>query len=126
MISDTFTPKHSYAHFTVVVFDRFCCFISPLLLRSTRRLESDHKAVASLITSGSDAKVVKTEEITFKGHKCIYADVIQNGLPNKMYGIDAGKVLYLVIMYPRRYIKVPDAAMERDETMILNSFVFAE
>lgn len=90
---------------------------------------ADFKPYIVSVFSGNNnvgGKVRKVEEISFKGHRCIYLDVVQNSLPNKVYGIEVGNFIYVVIMYPRRYIKIPDPVMEKDETSILNSFAFGQ
>lgn len=72
-----------------------------------------------------DATVVKTEEISFKGHKCMRTEMISGSLPIIVYGLDAGTAIYLVVLTPRRYSKVPDPALERDERAALNSITLA-
>jgi hypothetical protein len=99
--------------------------ISEIPLDNTHTFADFKPYIASVFSENKEVegKVLKIEEISFKGHRCIYLDVVQNKLPNKVYGIDAGNVIYLVMIYPRRYIKIADPAMERDETAILNSFI---
>jgi len=81
----------------------------------------------ALIKTGvsEDAKFVKTEEISFKGHKCMHAEVISSGLPTSVYGIDAGADIYLIMITRRRYSQKADPGIERDGTAILNSISFA-
>ena len=69
----------------------------------------------------SPTKILKTGEITFKGHNCMYAEMTNNGLPQKVYAIDAGHIIYLVILTESRYSKIADPAMKRDGMAILNS-----
>lgn len=71
-----------------------------------------------------DATVVKKEEISFKGHKCVRTEMLSGSLPTTVYGVDAGTAIYLVVLTPRRYIKIADPGMERDERAILNSITF--
>lgn len=80
----------------------------------------------SLLEAQPDAgmKVTKSEEITFKDHKTMYAEVMRNSLQTKVYGIDGGTYIYLFFLLPRRYSAVPDPALERDEKAILNSITF--
>jgi hypothetical protein len=80
----------------------------------------------SLLEGQPDAgiKVTKSEEITFKDHKTMYAEIKRNSLQTKVYGIDGGTYIYLFFLLPRRYSTVPDPALERDEKAILNSITF--
>jgi hypothetical protein len=80
----------------------------------------------SLLEGQADAgiKVTKSEEIMFKDHKTMYAEVIRNSLPAKVYGIDCGTDIYVFFVTPKRYSTVPDPALERDEKAILNSITF--
>jgi hypothetical protein len=71
-------------------------------------------------------KILKTGEITFKGHNCMYAEMTNLSLPQKVYGIDAGNVVYLIIVTERRYIRVADPGLERDGKAILNSIAISE
>jgi hypothetical protein len=73
---------------------------------------------------GSDGKIVKTAETTFRGHKCMYAEAVESSLPEKVYGVDGGDLIYVIIVMPRRYVSVADPGIERDENGILNSIVF--
>jgi hypothetical protein len=75
---------------------------------------------------GPEAKMSKIEEISFKGHKCMYAEIARNSLPIKLYAINAGNDMYIFLLTLRRYSQVADTAMERDEMAILNSFAFKE
>jgi len=80
----------------------------------------------SILEAQPDAgiKVTKNEEITFKGHKTMYADIIRSSLPGKVYAIDGGTDIYLLFVLLRRHITVADPALERDEKTILNSIAF--
>jgi hypothetical protein len=69
----------------------------------------------------SPTKILKAGEIIFKGHSCMYAEMTNNGLPQKVYAIDAGHIIYLVILTESRYSKIADPAMKRDGMAILNS-----
>ena len=69
----------------------------------------------------SPTKVLKTEEITFKAHNCMYAEMTNNSLPQKVYAIDAGKIIYLIILTESRYSKIADPKMKRDGMAILQS-----
>jgi hypothetical protein len=73
---------------------------------------------------GSDGKILKTEDITFKGHDAIYAEVTADSLPIKVYYIDAGTDMYMVLVTQRRYSEVADPGLERDGMGILNSINF--
>ena len=86
------------------------------------------KNFVPLIKAGveADAKIVKTEEITFKEHKTMYAEIISSSLPVKLYGIDAGSHIYMVVLTQRRYSQVADPGIERDDMGILNSMKFGE
>lgn len=75
---------------------------------------------------GSDGKILKTTETNFKGHKCMYADILESSLPVKEYGFTDGTYLYMFLLRPRRYVKVPDPALERDENGVLNSVSFGQ
>ncbi len=68
--------------------------------------------------------ITKTDVITFKDHKAVYAELIRNSLPNKLYGIDGGTNIYVFLVLPRRYSTIADPAMERDEKAIMNSIKF--
>ena len=74
--------------------------------------------------AGEGGKVVKNIESTFKGHRCVYAEIISNGLPEKIYGVDDGAYVYVFVTIPRRYVSKPDAGIERDGSRILNSIAF--
>jgi hypothetical protein len=76
--------------------------------------------------SGMGTKVLKTEEISFKGHKTMYAETIQSSLPAKVYGINAGTEIYPIILIQRRYSNIPDPRLEQDEMAILNSITIAQ
>lgn len=69
----------------------------------------------------ANIKPLKTEEITFKGYKAMYAEVMSNSLPAKLYGVDGGSVIYLIVVMERRYSQVADAGIKRDANAILNS-----
>ncbi len=71
-------------------------------------------------------KILKSEEITFKGHKSMYAEIIASSLPTKVYGVDAGDYIYVIVLTRRRYSKIADAGLERDGTGILNSISFGQ
>lgn len=71
----------------------------------------------------SSTNIQKIEEITFKSHNCMYAEMTNLNLPQKVYGVDAGNILYVIIVTERRYILVADPGLERDGKAILNSFV---
>jgi hypothetical protein len=73
---------------------------------------------------GPEAKISKIEEISFKGHKCMYAEIARNSLPIKLYAINAGNDMYIFLLTQRRYSQVADPAMERDGMAILNSIAF--
>jgi hypothetical protein len=73
---------------------------------------------------GSEGKIGKTEDIVFKGHKGIYAELVNSSLPIKLYAIDGGANLYLFLLTCRRYTQVANPALERDEKAILNSISF--
>lgn len=81
-----------------------------------------------LIKNGtsSDAKFLKMEEMSFKGHKCMHAEIISGSLPSSVYGIDAGADIYLILVTKRRYSQVADPGLDRDGTAILNSISFAQ
>jgi len=76
--------------------------------------------------TAQDAKVVKIEETTFKGHKCMHAEIISGSLTSTFYGIDAGTAIYLIFSIPRQHGKVADPGLERDEKAILNSITLAQ
>ena len=78
---------------------------------------------AAILNSDKDlpTKVLKTEEISFKGHKTIYAEIIRSSLPAKVYAIDAGNSIYLIFLLRSRHVNTPDPKMEKEETTILNS-----
>jgi len=82
---------------------------------------------ASLIRTGTseDAKFLKTEEINFKGHKCMHAEVVSGSLPSSVYGLDAGPAIYVILLTKRRYSQKADPGLERDGTAIFNSITFA-
>jgi hypothetical protein len=92
-------------------------------------LSGDHnyatfkKDFTTLLQSRPDwpTKVLKTQEISFKSHKTMYAEVIQSSLPAKVYGINAGTKIYMIVLLLSRHVDIPDPKMERDETAILNS-----
>ncbi len=71
-------------------------------------------------------KILKTTEITFKGHTSMYAEMIASSLPVKVYGINGGSEIYLIVLTQRRYVKVADPGLERDGNGILNSIAFNE
>ena len=77
-------------------------------------------------TIGTEGKILKTQETTFKEHKTMYAEAISSSLPIKVYGVNAGAHICVVILTQRRYSQIPDPAMERDEAAILNSFKFED
>lgn len=81
------------------------------------------KDFATMLQSrpGMGTKVLKIEEISFKGHKTMYAETIQSSLPAKVYGINAGTEIYPIILIQRRHSNIPDLRMEQDEMAILNS-----
>ena len=51
----------------------------------------------------------------------MYAEIIQSSLPAKVYGINAGTKIYIVVLLQRRHVNIPDPKIEKDETAILNS-----
>jgi len=71
--------------------------------------------------SDDSRRILKTEEISFKNHKTMHAEMIQSSLPGKVYAIDAGTDIYIVVFLQRRYSNTPDPKIERDVTAILNS-----
>jgi len=72
---------------------------------------------------GSEVQIPKIEEISFKDHMALYAD-IKSELPSKAYALNAGSAIYVIILQQRRWIHTPDPGMERDEKAILNSITF--
>jgi hypothetical protein len=86
-------------------------------------LKSHFPSIIKLV-SETRIKITREEETTFKDHKTMYAEYIRNGLPGKLYGIVAVPDIYLINVFTRRYTTVPDAALERDEKIILNSITF--
>jgi len=84
------------------------------------RFKKDFAATLQSRT-GMDTKVLKVEEISFKGHKTMYAETIQSSLPAKVYGINAGTKIYPIILLQRRYSNIPDPRLEQDGMAILNS-----
>jgi hypothetical protein len=77
-------------------------------------------------SSESPTKILKTEEIIFKAHNCMYAEMTNNSLPQKVYAIDAGHIIYLVILTESRYSKIADPGMKRDGMAILNSITLEQ
>lgn len=69
-------------------------------------------------------KILATKEIVFHNHACIYADAVVNGLPVKVYGLDGLFYVYILVLTQRRYSRIPDPALERDEMAILNSVTY--
>jgi hypothetical protein len=100
--------------------------IYELPLGSDHSYESFKKDFPAMVRAQTDGetKFLKTDEITLKGHKCMYTEVIQNSLPVKVFGINGGTAIYAVVLLSRRYSSTPDPGMERDETAILNSISF--
>ena len=82
----------------------------------------------SILEAQPDAgiKVTRSEEITFKDHKTMYAEIIRSSLPAKVYGINGSTDIYLLFVTPRRHVTVADPALERDEQTILNSITFEQ
>jgi hypothetical protein len=82
----------------------------------------------NLLLKHGDAsiKVLKDEETTFKGHKSMYGDIINSSLPQRVYALDAGNRIYVVILTERRYSQIADAGLKRDGNAILNSITFAQ
>jgi len=81
------------------------------------------KDFATVLTSNPDwpTKILKSKEISFKGHKTMYAEIIRSSLPGKVYGINAGGVIYAILLLQSRHVGVPDPKMEKDGAAILNS-----
>lgn len=77
-------------------------------------------------TIGADGSILKVKETTFKDHKCMYGDILLNSLEVKVYGFCDGTYLYMFLFRPRRYAKVAEPALERDENSILNSVDFGQ
>ena len=71
-------------------------------------------------------KILKSEEITFKNHTSMYAEIIASSLPTKVYGVDAGDYIYVIVLTRRRYSKIADPGLERDGMGILNSISFGQ
>ncbi|HVV07053.1 MAG TPA: hypothetical protein VHC96_22650 [Puia sp.] len=84
------------------------------------------KDFATMLTSNPDwpTKILKTEEISFKGHKTMYAEIIRSSLRGKVYGINTGGVIYAILLLQSRHVGVPDPKMERDGAAILDSITF--
>ena len=68
----------------------------------------------------------KTAEISFKDHKTMYAEIVDRTLPAKVYGINNGTEIYMMIFVSRRHSWISDPGMERDEMGILNSITFGK
>jgi len=81
---------------------------------------------AAILKSQPDlaTKVLKVEEISLKDHKAMYAELIHNSLPAKLYAINAGSKLYMVFVLKTRHVDVPDPKMEKDGAAIVNSIAF--
>ena len=116
----TLTPD-SMQHLTMRIIEIF-----ELPLSGDHTYANFRSGFASILEAQPEAgiKVTRSEETTFKGHKTMYAEIIRNSLPGKVYGIDGGTDIYLLFVLPRRYAAVPDPALERDEKVILNSIAF--
>jgi hypothetical protein len=84
------------------------------------RFKKDFVAILSSQSDGS-TKVLKSEEISFKGHKTMYAEIIRSSLPAKLYAINAGSRIYLVFLLLSRHVNIPDPKLEKEEKAILNS-----
>ena len=87
------------------------------------RFKKDFAANLNSQPDGS-TKVLKVEEISFKGHKTLYTEIIRSSLPAKAYAINAGSRIYLIFLLLSRHVNVPDPKMEKDEKAILNSITF--
>ncbi len=72
---------------------------------------------------GTGVPTPKIDEISFKDHKALYADV-KSELPSKAFALNAGAAIYVIILQQRRWIHTPDPGIERDEKAILNSITF--
>jgi len=81
---------------------------------------------ATILKSQPDwsTRIIKTEEISLKDHKAMYAELIHNSLPAKLYAINAGTKLYIIFVLRTRHVDVPDPKMEKDGMAILNSITF--
>ena len=73
---------------------------------------------------GPDVNFLKTADTTFKGHKCMYAEVTLRALPMKIYAFNEGAYHYVILFTLRRNWQVADPRLERDEAGILNSLSF--
>lgn len=67
--------------------------------------------------------IVKKQDIVFKGRKTVYAEVTIGPIPEKVYGIDGGKMLYLISLLGRDINGAPDKRLEQDEKAILQSMI---
>lgn len=85
-----------------------------------------HFSQVVLPALGSDGKILATKEILFHNHSCVYADAVMNGLPAKVYALDGLFYCYILLLTQRRYTKVSDPALERDEMAILNSITYQQ
>jgi len=92
-------------------------------LRGDHNYAAFKKDFATILQSRPDwpTKVLKTEEISFKSHKTMYAEIIESSLPAKVYAINVGTKIYLIALLQSRHVNIPDPKMEKDETAILNS-----
>ena len=118
----TFTPD-SMQHLSMRMFE-----IMELPVAGDRKYPYFKKNFAVFLQPWVDqgGKILKDEEVTFKGHTTMYAEVIANSLPIKVYVVDAGDYLYVIILRRRRYSNVAYLGLERDGVGILNSIVFGQ
>lgn len=99
-------------------------FDAPLTEKYDFKWFKGHFAEVILPGLGSDGKIVTTKEILFHNHSCIYAEGIMSGLPVKVYALDGLFYTYILLLTQRRYSRIPDPALERDEMAILNSITY--
>jgi len=128
MLKDTLTNKtlvrltpDSMQHLSMKMIE---IFQAPLFDKYNFNWFKEHFEQVVMPGLGEGAKILTKKEIIFHNHACMYADAVVNGLPVKVYGLDGLFYVYILVLTQRRYSRVPDPALERDEMAILNSVTY--
>lgn len=82
----------------------------------------DH-TITSRMGGGRDSKILRKENIVFKGYQTVYAEAISNNVRTKNYGVNCGSTVYLLILVDRDVNGVFDTRMQKEEEAILSSLI---
>jgi len=59
-----------------------------------------------------------------KSHDAIYAEILQGGIPTKVYGIKSGKTVYMIFILSRPTGDIVEPNMDKITTEIFDSLQF--